>query len=119
MAESNQFCTLRKFTMAIIAPVYSLFVVVMIISMTSSPYDFMVGEMDDGHKMTYCDLPPPSDGDDPSAEYAAFTGILVLGLLVVGAVRSYRARRIRPSLVCGILLTLVWAYFFFLRRIGC
>jgi hypothetical protein len=116
---SNAVSTLRKITMATIAPVYSFCVAALILMLTSSPYEFMIGEMDGDHKMTYCDLPPPSDGDDPTAEYATFTGMLVLVLLVVGAARSYRARRIRPSLVCGVLLLLMWAYLFFLRRIGC
>ena len=108
----------RKFLMALIAPIYSLLVVVLILIATASPYDAFEGEVSaDGKVTTFCDL--PTESDDMSDIFVPLIGILVFGLLIVGAIRSYRARRVRPSLIYGVLLLLMWVYFFFLRRIGC
>jgi hypothetical protein len=85
--------------------------------LSSSPYAFMVGEIDNGKQVTFCDLPKPID--DASDVYVPLTGILVFGLLVAGAVSSYRSRRIRLSLVLGCALASLWAYRFFLQNVGC
>ena len=109
--------SMRKLLIALVAPMYSLLVAALILIATSSPYEAMIGEVSDGKVTTFCDL--PRETDDTSDVFMPLTATLVLALLVVGAVQSYRARRIRPSLVCGILLTLVWGYCFFFRRISC
>jgi len=103
--------------MALIAPIYSLLVALLILIGTTSPYDAFEGEVHDGKVTTFCDL--PTESDDMSDIFVPLTGILILGLLVVGAIRSYRARRVRPTLIYGLLLLVMWVYYFFLRRIGC
>jgi hypothetical protein len=77
----------------------------------------MIGENDNGHKITACDLPTPSD--DVSGFYATLTGALVLLLLVPGLVRSVRGRRLAPSMALGVALLVLWAYAFFWPTLGC
>jgi hypothetical protein len=107
----------RKFLVALIAPIYSLMVAALILIGTATPYDAFEGEVSNGKVTTFCDL--PTEGDDTSDVFMPITGILVFTLLLVGVIRSYRARRIRPTLIYGVLLLLMWAYYFFLRRLGC
>lgn len=109
--------SIRRLLAASLAPMYALAVAVLIFVLSGSPYAFMIGEMDNGKKMTFCDLPKPTD--DASDVYVPLTGILVFGLLVAGGISSYRAGRVRPSLVLGCALTLFWAYHSFLQNIGC
>lgn len=113
LALRSSLSVLRKVFMFLVAPIYSLIVAVMILALSSSSYEFMIGEVQDGEEINYCNLPKPSD--DPSTEYAIFTGILVLGLLAYGAIKYYRTRSIRPSLVCGVLLTMLWGFLFVVR----
>jgi hypothetical protein len=79
-----------------ISVLYALAVAAVIILLSGSPYDFMIGEDDNGHKMTACDLPTPSD--DVSGFYAMVTCVLVLVLLITGLARSVRGRRLAPSM---------------------
>jgi hypothetical protein len=96
---------------------YALAVAGAIILLSGSPYDFMIGEDDNGHRATACDLPTPSD--DVSDFYAAVTGVLVLVLLFTGLVRSIRARRLAPSMVLGVAVLALWAYEFFGQTLSC
>ena len=109
--------SIRRLVVTLLAPMYAFAVAVLILVLSGSPYAFMIGETDNSKKMTFCDLPKPTD--NPSDVYIPLTGILVFGLLVAGGISSYRARRIRPSLVLGCALTLFWAYRSFLQNIGC
>jgi hypothetical protein len=117
-------CALRHLTMPpqrilalCVLALYSLAVAAAIILLSGSPYDFMIGEDDDGHKMTACDLPTPSD--DVSGFYAMVTSLLVLVLLITGLVRLVRDRRLAPSMVLGFALLALWAYEFFARTLSC
>src|SRR5258708_19605186 len=67
-------------------PYTTLFRSIMLLS--GSPYDFMIGEDDNGRKMTACRLPTPSD--DVSGFYAMVTCVPVLVLLAIGLVRLDR-----------------------------
>ena len=109
--------SIRRLESAWLAPLYALAVAVFILVLSGSPYAFMIGEMDNGKKLTACDIPKPLD--DASDVYVPLTGILVVGLLVAGGISSYRARRIRLSFVLGCALALFWAYRSFLQNVGC
>lgn len=107
----------RKIITTIAASLYALTVAIFIVVVTGSPYDYMVGEVDSGRRMTACDLPIASD--DIRDVTVPMTGMLVLGLLAVGIARSAKARRITPALAYGCLLATFWIYRFYLRSHGC
>lgn len=107
----------RKIIATIAATLYALAVTVCIAVVTGSPYAYMVGEVDDGKRVTVCDLPvAPDDMRDVTMP---MTGVLVLGLLVVGVVRSARSRRVTPILVYGGLVAAFWGWRFYLQSRGC
>jgi len=107
----------RKIIATMAATLYALAVAVCIAVVTGSPYAYMVGEVDDGRRVTACDLPvAPDDMRDVTMP---MTGLLVLGLLMVGVVRSIRARRVTPTLVYGGLVAAFWAWRFCLQSRGC
>jgi glycerol uptake facilitator-like aquaporin len=108
---------LRGILALCVSALYALAVAAAIILLSGSPYDFMIGADDNGHKMTACDLPTPSD--DVSGFYAVVTCMLVLVLLITGLARSVRGRRPAPSMVLGVALLALWAYEFFGPTLGC
>lgn len=107
----------RKTIATIAATLYALAVAACIVMVTGSPYGYMIGAVDDGKRITACDLPAALD--DMRDVTMPMTGMLVLGLLVVGVVRSARSRRITPALACGCLVAAFWAYRFHLQSRGC
>jgi hypothetical protein len=107
----------RRILTLCVSVLYALTVAVAIILLSGSPYDFMIGEDDNGHKMTSCDLPTPSD--DVSDFYAAVTCVLVLLLLITGLVRSVCGRRLAASMVLGVAVFALWAYEFFGQALAC
>jgi hypothetical protein len=108
---------LRRILTLCVSVLYALAVAAAIILLSGSPYDFMIGEDDGGHKITACDLPTPSD--DVSGFYAMVTCVLVLALLITGIVRSIRGRRLAPFMVLGVALLALWTYEFFGQTLGC
>jgi hypothetical protein len=108
---------LRRILALCVSVLYALVVAAAIILLSGSPYDFMIGEDDNGHKMTACDLPTPSD--DVSGFYAMVTCVLVLVLLAIGLVRLVRGRRLAPSTVLGTALLALWVCEFFAHTLGC
>ena len=109
--------SLRRALVRSVAAVYALAVAVLIVLLSGSSYEFMVGEVDGGRKLTLCDLPAPVD--DARDVCVPVTCALVLVLAIPGAVHSVRSRRVTPTLVLGCMLMVVWFYRFFLRTLGC
>lgn len=99
--------------------IYAILVGGIIDILSDSPYEWMIGEVHDNRKLTICDLPPPSDGDDAINVYVPLTIALVLVPLIAGIVRYIRASKVGPALVIGVALLAVWIYRFFLRDLGC
>jgi len=85
--------------------------------LSDSPYEWMIGDVQDNRKLTICDIPAPSD--DARNVYIPLTIALILVPLVGGIVSYIRARRVRPALVMGAALLALWIYRFFLRELGC
>jgi hypothetical protein len=109
--------SLRRSVALSIAPLYAAAVSVLIVVLSGSPYEFMIGEAEGNRKITICNLPVPADdGRDVSLP---LTAALVLVLVITGVVRSVRSRRVTPALVLGCLVILLWFYRFFLRTLGC
>jgi preprotein translocase subunit SecG len=109
--------SLRRLLALCVSVLYALAVAAAIIVQSGSSYDFMIDEDDNGHKITACDLPTPSD--DVSGFYATVTCVLVLVLLITSLVRSVRGQRLAPSTVLGVALLALWAYEFFGPTLGC
>lgn len=97
--------------------IYALLVGGLIVMLTDSPYEWMIGELRDHRKLTICDI--PTAVDDASDVYLPATIALILVPLIGGTVSSIRARRVQPALMMGAALLLLWIYRFFLRRLGC
>jgi hypothetical protein len=108
---------LRRILALCISVLYALVVATAIILLSGSPYDFMIGEDDNGHKMTACGLPAPSD--DVSGFYAMVTCVPVLVLPAIGLVRLLRGQRPAFSMVLGAALLALWAFEFFAQTLGC
>lgn len=108
---------LRRVLILSVAPLYAVAVAALIVLLSGSPYEFMIGEVQDNKKITICNL--PVSADDARDVYAPTTCALVLVLLLTGAVRSVRSRRVTPALALGCALAVVWVYRFFLRTLGC
>ena len=100
-----------------VVPLYAVAVAALIFVLSGSPYEFMIGEVQNNKRVTLCDLPTPVD--DARDVYAPLTGALVLVVLIAGSIRSFRSRRINLTLVVGCVLLLIWTYRFFLRTLGC
>jgi hypothetical protein len=52
---------LRRSLTRVIAPLYAAAVSVVIVVLSGSPYEFMIGEVEDNRKITICNLPVPAD----------------------------------------------------------
>lgn len=109
--------SLRRFLSMMVVPLYAAVVAALIFLLSGSPYEFMIGEVQDNKPVTICNLPTPVD--DARDVYAPITCALVLVLLIAGSIRSIRYRRINFTLVVGCVLLLIWTYRFFLRTLGC
>ena len=96
---------------------YALVVIAVVCFVTNITYEFMVGEIDNGKRLTICDL--PKSDDDTTDVYAPATLILVLVLFLPGSVKFLRTRRVNTQLALGLIALLVWTYRFFLRQAGC
>jgi hypothetical protein len=108
---------LRRKLALCLSVVYALVVAAAIILLSGSPYDFMIGEDDNGYKVTACGLPAPSD--DVSSFYAMVTCVPVLALLAMGLARLVRGRRLALPMVLGAVLLALWAYEFLAQTLGC
>ncbi|MGO8977233.1 MAG: DUF2645 family protein [Steroidobacteraceae bacterium] len=109
--------SIRRFLSLAIAPLCAIAAAALIILLSGSPYEFMIGEVQDGGKVNICDL--PASMDDATDVYAPATGALVVVFFATGAVRSIRTRRVMPSLVLGCAIALLWFYRFVWRTHGC
>ena len=89
----------------------------LILLLSGSDYDYMIGELDGNTTLTLCDI--PKEVDDASDVYAPFTGLLVLILVLTGISHSRRHRRVSASLIFSFLLLLFWIYRYFGRTVGC
>ena len=109
--------SLRRALALSVPLLYAVAVAVVIVVLSGSAYEFMIGEVQDNRKLTICDLPVAAD--DARDVSIPVTGALVLVLVITGVVRSVRSRRVTPALVLGCLLVLIWFYRFFWRTLGC
>lgn len=109
--------TFRHYILKIAAPTYALMVAALILLLSGSPYEFMIGEVDHGKITTLCDL--PQSVDTAREIYVPMTGAFILVLLIIGAVSSARSRRPKFSLLLGCIVLTLWIYRFFLRFSGC
>jgi hypothetical protein len=107
----------RKLLPKMFLALYAVAACMLIVFLSSSPYEFMVGETHDGHVTTACDLPAPTD--DVRDVYVPLALLPVLILFAVGAIRAIRSRKIPASFVVSWLLFAVWLYRFYLMRINC
>ena len=108
---------LRRSLTRVIAPLYAAAVSVVIVVLSGSPYEFMIGDVEGNRKITICNLPVPAD--DSRDVSLPLTAALVLVLVITGVIGSVRSKRVTPALVLGRLLVLIWFYRFFFRTLGC
>lgn len=98
--------------------VYTAALLLLIPAMSSSSYEWMIGEKrGDGTVVSLCGLPPPID--DISREAAILFLVLILLPLGYGAAVYIREKRVSPTLFVGGGLLLYWLWFFFGRYVGC
>lgn len=100
-----------------IESIYALLVASLILILSTSPYEGMIGEVVNNERLTICSIPPPID--DASRIYIVLTIPLILLPLVGGIVSYIQTRRLKPIQVIGVVLLSIWIYRFFLRKLGC
>lgn len=97
--------------------IYALLVAGVIVMLSDSDYEWLIGEVEDNRKLTICDIPVPSDYARDI--YIPLTAALILVPLIGGIAGSIRARRLSPALWIGAGLLTLWTYRFFFRTLGC
>jgi len=85
--------------------------------LSASPYQWIIGEVQDNRRFTICDISVL--GDDARDVYIPLTIVLILVSLIRGTLSYIRTIRMKPALLIGAALLLFWIYRFFLRHLGC